>query len=114
MRSPNATKCGEGKKTHAQASRPINTFQHRAGRAFAIGARDVDEAESILGIAGQRGQLESIRQSELGSEPAQVVEGIGWRPEVGQILTTADYGSGHGQRRLKPLNSGLRADAALL
>ena len=32
----------------------------RAGRAFAIGAGDVDEAEAAMGIAGARGQAERV------------------------------------------------------
>src|ERR1700733_2596905 len=38
------------KKSDAQASRAINAFEHRTGRAFAVRAGDVDKTEFVLRI----------------------------------------------------------------
>ena len=58
----------------AQARRPIDALQHRAGGAFAISARHVDEAEPVLGIARQRGQLERVVQAQLRAKPAEAIQ----------------------------------------
>jgi hypothetical protein len=62
-----------GKQTHAQTRRAINAFQHCASGTLAIGARDVDEAEFVLGPASQRGQMERIFQPELQPKEPQLV-----------------------------------------
>ena len=40
-------------QSHPQSCRAINAFQHRACRAFAVRARDVDEAQFVLRITGE-------------------------------------------------------------
>src|ERR1051325_8155037 len=59
-----------GEQAHAQSRRAINAFEHRARRAFAIRAGDVDEAELVLRIARLRGELARVLQPELRAEPA--------------------------------------------
>src|SRR5205823_6416701 len=61
-------------KSDAQTRRAINAFEHRAGRAFAVGAGDVNEAQFLLRIPGQRRELECVFQAELQAKQAQVVE----------------------------------------
>ena len=63
-----------GEQPDAQSRRAINAFEHGAGRAFAVGAGDVDEAEFFLRIARQRGELEGVFQPELRAEQTQAVE----------------------------------------
>ena len=63
-----------GEQPDAQSRRAINAFQHGAGRAFAVGAGDVDEAEFFLRIACQRGELERVFQPELRAEQTQAVK----------------------------------------
>ena len=63
-----------GEQSHAQSGCAINAFQHRASRAFAVGASDVDEPESFLRIAGERGKFARGLQSEICTEQIQAVE----------------------------------------
>src|SRR5450432_1628501 len=62
------------KKSDAQSSRAVNAFEHRAGRAFAVRAGDVDEAEFCLRIAGERGELARVFQPEIRAEQLQAVK----------------------------------------
>ena len=63
-----------GEQPDAQAGRAVNAFEHGAGRAFAIGAGDVDEAEFFLRITRECGQLECVFQPELRAEQTQAVK----------------------------------------
>ena len=63
-----------GEQPDAQAGRAIDAFQHGAGRALAIGAGDVDEAEPVLRLTRKRGELEGVSQSELRAEQTQAKE----------------------------------------
>src|ERR1035438_5430515 len=65
-----------GEQADAQSRRTVNAFEHRACRAFAIGAGDVDEAEFILRIAGVRGELKRVLQPKIRAEHLQAVEKI--------------------------------------
>ena len=74
-----------GEEPDAQPRRPINAFQHGAGRTFSIRPGDVDETKRFVGIACQRGEPEGVFQSELQAEPAQAIEeldgfGVGHAP----------------------------------
>lgn len=68
----------------AQSARAINTFEHGARGAFAVGAGNVDEAKAVVRIAGEFSELEGSLQSELRAEKTQVAEklngfGVGHR-----------------------------------
>ena len=63
-----------GEQADAQARRPIDALQHRAGRALPVGAGDVDEAQPLLRVAGQRGELERVGQAELRAKPAEAIQ----------------------------------------
>ena len=63
-----------GEQPDAQSGRAINAFQHGAGRAFAVGAGDMDETQLFLWIARQRGELKRVFQPELRAEQTQAVE----------------------------------------
>src|SRR5450755_2470411 len=76
-----------GEQADPQSCRAINAFEHRARRAFAVGAGDVDKAEFILRIASQRGELECVFQPKVRAENLQAVEkldgfGVGHRSTV--------------------------------
>src|SRR5476651_1191961 len=82
-----------GEQPDAQTGRAINAFEHRAGRAFAVRAGDVDEAEFFLRIAGERGELVRVFQPEIRAEQLQPVKksngfGIIHAPIAWQILKT--------------------------
>src|SRR5262249_1891136 len=59
---------------HAQSPRAINAFQHRARRAFAVRARDMDEPKLFLRIARERREFEGVFQAQLGAEQPQAVK----------------------------------------
>ena len=61
-------------QSDAQSRCAINAFEHRAGRAFAIRAGDVDEAEFFLRMPGERGKLERVFQPEIRAENLQAVK----------------------------------------
>jgi len=63
-----------GEQPDALAGRTIDAFQHGAGRAFAIGAGDMDEAEPVLRVARQRCQLKCVFEAKLRTEQTQAVE----------------------------------------
>ena len=63
-----------GEKPDAQSGCAINAFKHCAGRAFAVRAGDVDEAEFFLRIAGERGELARVFQPEIRAEHLQAVK----------------------------------------
>lgn len=91
------------KKSHPQAGCAIDAFQHRAGRTFAIGAGDVDETESLLRIAHQCSELESVFQAELCAEQAERIKkfdgsGVG---HVGQSPNSTEIFSAR-RRSLPP------------
>jgi len=52
----------------------VDALEHRAGGAFAVSPRDMDEPQVVLGITCQFRQPERVRQPELGAEPAQVIQ----------------------------------------
>ena len=68
-----------GEQADAQAGRAINAFQHRAGRAFAVGAGDVDEAEFFLRIARERGELAACFPARTSRRTVAGRKEIGWR-----------------------------------
>ena len=63
-----------GEQAGAQACCAVNAFEHGAGRAFAVSAGDVDEAEFFLRIAGERGEFTRVLQPEIRAEHLQAVE----------------------------------------
>ena len=52
----------------------IDRFEHRAGRAFAVGAGDVDEFEFVLRATGKLGEFERALQSKIRSKLLKLVE----------------------------------------
>ena len=58
----------------AQARLTVDAFQHGAGRAFAVRAGDVDEAELVLRVASERGELARRFQTEVRAEDLQAVK----------------------------------------
>ena len=76
-----------GEQTGPQACRSINALEHRARRTFPVGASHMDEAQMVMRVARQRRQFARVRQTQLGAEPAQVVEelngfGVGHRLQL--------------------------------
>ncbi len=63
-----------GEQADAQSGCAINAFEHRAGRAFAVRAGDVDEAEFFLRIARERGELARVLQPKIRAEQLQAVK----------------------------------------
>ena len=61
-------------QTHTQARVPVNALQHRAGRSFAVRARDVDEPQSLLRIAHERGEPAGRLQTEARPKHLELVE----------------------------------------
>ena len=59
-----------GEEAGSVAGRAINTLQHRAHTAFAVGAGDVDDLKLFLRVVRERSQLAWIIQTELGAEQA--------------------------------------------
>ena len=79
-----------GEQSHAQSGRAVDAFQHGADRAFAVGARDVDEAQLPVRIARQRGEPPGAFQPEMRAEQLQAVEkldgfGVGHAEFTAQI-----------------------------
>src|SRR5665213_1627102 len=82
-----------GEQPDAQSGCAINAFEHGAGRAFAVRAGDVDEAEFFLRIAGERGERARVFQPEIRAEHLQAVKkldgfGIIHAPTAWQMLET--------------------------
>ena len=61
-------------QSDAQSGCAIDAFEHRARRAFAIRAGDVDKAEFFLRIANERGELARVFQPEIRAEHLQAVK----------------------------------------
>ena len=61
-------------KSHTQSRSAVDTFEHGTSGAFAVGTSHVDEAELLLRIARERGELEGVFQPELRAEKAEAVE----------------------------------------
>src|SRR5277367_4816987 len=79
------------KKPDAQSGCAINAFEHRAGRAFAVRAGDVDEAEFFLRIAGERGELARVFQPEICAEHLQAVKKLDGFGIIHGCKWSADY-----------------------
>ena len=65
---------GRGEETYTETGSPIDALQHGAGGTFAVGAGDMDEAQLMMGIAGEFSKFERVGKTELGSEPSEGVE----------------------------------------
>ena len=59
---------------HTQSRRAVNAFEHRARRAFAIRAGDVDETELVLWIARARGERTRSFQSKPRAKKSKAVK----------------------------------------
>ena len=69
-------------QAHPPAGGAVDAFQHGASRAFAVGARHVDEPQAVLRIAHGRRQAEGVVQAQLHAKKAQAVKvfnGLGIR-----------------------------------
>ncbi len=63
-----------GKESCFEARRTIDAFEHRTGGAFAVRARDMNEAKALVRISREFGQAKGVVQAEVRAEQSQGVE----------------------------------------
>ena len=64
-------KMRRGVEAHAQTGRAIHVFEHGTSGSLAVGPGDVDEAQAVLRIAGQRSQPSGSVETEMRAEHLQ-------------------------------------------
>ena len=80
-----------GEQPRAQASLTVNRLEHRADRAFAVRAGDVDKTQPLVRRPGQRSKSAGVVKPQLRAEQIQLeqmLNGFGIRHDARGSLKT--------------------------